>query len=48
MITQALELETRPHVVVATPGRVVDHLQSSSGNWDLSRIKFLVNLLIME
>ncbi|KIM68588.1 hypothetical protein SCLCIDRAFT_104941 [Scleroderma citrinum Foug A] len=42
MITQALELETRPHVVVATPGRVVDHLQSSSGNWDLSRIKFLV------
>jgi len=47
MITQALELDTRPHVVVATPGRVVDHLQSSSGSWDFSRIKFLVDLLIM-
>ncbi|KAL4081820.1 P-loop containing nucleoside triphosphate hydrolase protein [Scleroderma yunnanense] len=42
MITQALELDTRPHVVVATPGRIVDHLKSSSGGWDLSRIKFLV------
>ncbi|KAG6337357.1 hypothetical protein ID866_1730 [Astraeus odoratus] len=42
MITQALELDTRPHIVVATPGRIVDHLRSSSGSWDLSRIKFLV------
>ena len=42
MITQALELENRPHVVVATPGRIVDHLKSSHGGWDLSRIKFLV------
>ncbi|KAI6164806.1 P-loop containing nucleoside triphosphate hydrolase protein [Pisolithus thermaeus] len=42
MMSQALELDTRPHVVVATPGRIVDHLKSSSGGWDLSRIKFLV------
>ncbi|KAF9226495.1 DEAD-domain-containing protein [Gyrodon lividus] len=42
MMTQALELDSRPHVVVATPGRIVDHLKSSSGDWDLSRIKFLV------
>ncbi|KAF8450450.1 P-loop containing nucleoside triphosphate hydrolase protein [Boletus edulis BED1] len=42
MMTQALELDGRPHVVVATPGRIVDHLKSSSGDWDLSRIKFLV------
>ncbi|KAF9645350.1 DEAD-domain-containing protein [Thelephora ganbajun] len=42
MIAQALELENRPHVVVATPGRIVDHLKSSHGGWDLSRIKFLV------
>ncbi|KAI6151975.1 P-loop containing nucleoside triphosphate hydrolase protein [Pisolithus tinctorius] len=42
MITQALELDTRPHVVVATPGRIVDHLKSSGGGWDLSRIKYLV------
>ncbi|KAG8798651.1 putative RNA helicase, partial [Serendipita sp. 399] len=42
MIAQAKELEDRPHVVVATPGRLVDHLNSTSGNWSLSRIKFLV------
>lgn len=43
MMTQALELGNRPHVVVATPGRIVDHLKSSGGEWDLSRIKFLVS-----
>jgi len=44
MMAQALELKNRPHVVVATPGRIVDHLRSSSGEWDLSRVKFLVSL----
>ena len=42
MIAQAIELNNRPHVIVATPGRIVDHLKSSSGEWDLSRVKFLV------
>lgn len=42
MMAQALELKDRPHVVIATPGRMVDHLRSSSGEWDLSRVKFLV------
>ncbi|KAH7930106.1 DEAD-domain-containing protein [Leucogyrophana mollusca] len=42
MMAQALELGSRPHVIVATPGRIVDHLRSSSGEWDLSRVKFLV------
>ncbi|KAL4267917.1 DEAD box helicase family protein [Pleurotus pulmonarius] len=42
MMTQAIELGNRPHIVVATPGRVVDHLKSSNGEWDLSRVKFLV------
>ncbi|KAG2146772.1 P-loop containing nucleoside triphosphate hydrolase protein [Suillus clintonianus] len=42
MMTQALELSGHPHVVVATPGRIVDHLRSSNGEWDLSRVKFLV------
>ncbi|KAI0291769.1 P-loop containing nucleoside triphosphate hydrolase protein [Russula brevipes] len=42
MIAQAIELDNRPHVVVATPGRLVDHLRSSSAEWDLSRVKFLV------
>ena len=42
IITQAIELDNRPHVVVATPGRLVDHLRSSTAEWDLSRVKFLV------
>ncbi|KAI0772067.1 P-loop containing nucleoside triphosphate hydrolase protein [Trametes elegans] len=42
MMAQAIELGNRPHVVVATPGRIVDLLRSTSGEWDLSRIKFLV------
>ncbi|KAJ7744498.1 ATP-dependent rRNA helicase RRP3 [Mycena maculata] len=42
MMSQALELGNRPHIVVATPGRIVDHLRSSGGEWDLSRVKFLV------
>jgi superfamily II DNA/RNA helicase len=47
MMAQAKELENRPHVVVATPGRIVDHLHSTSGNWDLSRVKFLVSISYM-
>ena len=42
MMAQAIELERRPHVVVATPGRMVDHLRSTSGDWSLSRVQFLV------
>ena len=46
MIAQAIDLDNRPHVVVATPGRLVDHLRSSRGEWDLSRVKFLVCAII--
>ena len=42
MMSQALELDSLPHIVIATPGRIVDHLRSSSGVWNLSRVKFLV------
>ncbi|KAF9006436.1 P-loop containing nucleoside triphosphate hydrolase protein [Cyathus striatus] len=42
MMAQALELRNRPHVIIATPGRIVDHLCSSGGEWNLSRVKFLV------
>ncbi|KAF9534869.1 P-loop containing nucleoside triphosphate hydrolase protein [Crepidotus variabilis] len=42
MMAQSLELGNRPHVVIATPGRLVDHLKSTSGEWDLTRVKFLV------
>ncbi|CAO3649277.1 unnamed protein product [Cunninghamella blakesleeana] len=42
MMTQALELQKRPHVIIATPGRLRDHIQSSSGAVDLSRVKYVV------
>ncbi|KAI8335073.1 P-loop containing nucleoside triphosphate hydrolase protein [Chlamydoabsidia padenii] len=42
MMTQALELAKRPHVIIATPGRLRDHLRSSSGAVDLTRVKYLV------
>lgn len=48
MMAQALELNNRPHVVVATPGRLVDHMKSGSGEWDLSRVKFLVSLIRLK
>ncbi|XP_054835027.1 probable ATP-dependent RNA helicase DDX49 [Eublepharis macularius] len=41
MVAQALELSRKPHVVIATPGRLADHLRSSS-TFSLQKIKFLV------
>ena len=42
MMTQALSLSNRPHIVVATPGRLIDHIRSNKDAIDLSRLKFLV------
>ncbi|PHZ16057.1 DEAD-domain-containing protein, partial [Rhizopus microsporus ATCC 52813] len=42
MMTQAIELSKRPHIIIATPGRLRDHIHSSSGAVDLRRCKFLV------
>jgi len=42
MMEQANILRKRPHIVVATPGRLVDLLSSSHGEWNLSRIRYLV------
>ncbi|TPX61013.1 hypothetical protein SpCBS45565_g07358 [Spizellomyces sp. 'palustris'] len=42
MMTQALELSRRPHVIVATPGRLVDHINSSTNAVNLKRLRFLV------
>lgn len=44
MVAQALELARKPHVVIATPGRLADHLRSSS-TFSLRKIKFLVSLI---
>lgn len=41
MVTQALELTNQPHVVVATPGRLADHIRSSS-TFSMAKIQFLV------
>ncbi len=41
MMTQAIALARKPHVVVGTPGRLVDHLQHTKG-FHLRSVKFLV------
>ncbi|XP_025920630.1 probable ATP-dependent RNA helicase DDX49 [Apteryx rowi] len=41
MVAQALELARKPHVVIATPGRLADHLRSSN-TFSLKKLKFLV------
>lgn len=40
MLRQRCELRAGVHIVVATPGRLIDHLQQ--GNTSLSRITFVV------
>ncbi|KAJ8326772.1 putative RNA helicase [Batrachochytrium dendrobatidis] len=42
MMSQALELSQKPHVIIATPGRLVDHIRSSSNAIHFKRIRFLV------
>lgn len=41
MMLQGIELQKQPHIVVATPGRLADHLQSCN-TFSLKRIKYLV------
>lgn len=41
-VTQAVMLAKKPHIVVATPGRLLDHLKVTKG-FNLRNIKFLVN-----
>ena len=44
MMTQARELEARPHIIVATPGRLCDLLRSEgAGNGKLNRVKVMVS-----
>ncbi|XP_036442749.1 probable ATP-dependent RNA helicase DDX49 [Colossoma macropomum] len=41
MVTQGLELSKKPHIVVATPGRLADHIRSCD-TFNMKRIKFLI------
>ncbi|KAJ3014358.1 UNVERIFIED_CONTAM: hypothetical protein HDU68_000331, partial [Siphonaria sp. JEL0065] len=42
MMKQALELAKRPHIIVATPGRLADHIKSSAEAINFKKLKFLV------
>ena len=42
MLQQAVELAKKPHIVVCTPGRLHDHINSSSNAIHFKRIKYLV------
>ncbi|KAG0263225.1 putative RNA helicase [Actinomortierella ambigua] len=43
MMTQAIALSKRPHIIIATPGRLRDHIMSSGAEMmNLSKVKFLV------
>lgn len=44
---QAVALAKRPHIIVATPGRLNDHLQSTKG-FSLRNLKFLVGTIIFR
>lgn len=41
MVRQGKELAKKPHVVVATPGRLADHIESCN-TFNMNQIKFLV------
>lgn len=41
MMTQSIALAKKPHIIVATPGRLVDHLENTKG-FSLKTIRYLV------
>lgn len=41
MVEQAMALSKKPHIIIATPGRLVDHLENTKG-FNLKAIKYLV------
>ena len=43
MMSQAIALSKKPHIIVATPGRLQDHLENTKG-FSLRNLKYLVIL----
>lgn len=41
MMSQSLMLAKKPHIIIATPGRLVDHLENTKG-FNLRSLKYLV------
>ncbi|KAJ3332763.1 ribosomal RNA processing protein [Blyttiomyces sp. JEL0837] len=41
MMSQAIALAKKPHVIVCTPGRLVDHLENTKG-FNLKQLKYLI------
>ncbi len=41
MVSQAISLSKKPHVIVGTPGRLADHLANTKG-FNLKRLRFLI------
>lgn len=41
MMDQARDLMRKPHIIIATPGRLMDHLENTKG-FNLRKLKFLV------
>lgn len=42
MMSQSLVLAKKPHILIATPGRLVDHLENTKG-FNLRALKYLVS-----
>nr|WCZ58545.1 ATP-dependent RNA helicase [Andalucia godoyi] len=41
MVSQAIMLAKKPHVIIGTPGRIVDHLENTKG-FSIKSVRFLV------
>uniref|UniRef100_A0A6G1SAI0 RNA helicase n=1 Tax=Aceria tosichella TaxID=561515 RepID=A0A6G1SAI0_9ACAR len=41
MMTQTVALAKKPHIIIATPGRIIDHLEKTKG-FNLTALKYLV------
>jgi superfamily II DNA/RNA helicase len=47
MVQQAIELAEKPHIVIATPGRLADHIESGT-NFSLNKIQMLVDEILIR